>query len=93
MGIRPKGTIGGGKPGPGRPKGGPNKTTLAAKEAFAQAFDNLGGTKALVEWVGKNDDNRRVFYSIIWPKIVPLTVGGDQDSPLLHEIRQTIVRP
>lgn len=33
--------IGTGKPGPGRPKGMPNKTTTAAKEAFALAFDKL----------------------------------------------------
>lgn len=66
--------------GKGRPKGALNKTTVAAKEAIHQAFEQLGGIDALVEWANK-EDNLKVFYSQIWPKIVPLTVGGDPDSP------------
>jgi hypothetical protein len=85
--------IGKGKPGPGRPKGLPNKTTVAAKEAIAQAFDEMGGVKSLVTWADKSDDNRKVFYSQIWPKIVPLTVGGDPNNPLHHEIRRIRVEP
>lgn len=76
----------------GRPKGAVNKTTKAAKEAIAEAFEKMGGTKALVTWAAKSDDNRKVFYSQIWPKIVPLQVGGDQDNPIVTEIVQRIVR-
>lgn len=79
--------------GKGRPKGSQNKTTIAAKEAIAQAFEKMGGVEALVSWGMESDDNRKVFYSQIWPKIVPLTVGGDSENPLVTEIRQTIVRP
>lgn len=87
--------IGSGKPGPGRPKGSLNKTTKAAKEAIAQAFEDMGGIAALVAWADQNDDHRKVFYSQIWPKIVPLQVGGDADNPLhaITEIRRTIVDP
>jgi hypothetical protein len=87
--------IGSGKPGPGRPKGSLNKTTKAAKEAIAQAFEDMGGIAALVAWADQNDDHRKVFYSQIWPKIVPLQVGGDADNPLnvVTEIRRTIVDP
>ena len=66
----------------GRPKGAVNKTTKAAKEAIAEAFERMGGIKALVDWSKRSDDNRKVFYSQIWPKIVPLQVGGDPDNPL-----------
>jgi hypothetical protein len=76
----------------GRPKGAVNKTTQAAKDAIAEAFDKMGGTKALVDWADKSDDNRKVFYSQIWPKIVPLAVGGDKDNPLITEVVQRIVR-
>lgn len=73
----------------GRPKGAVNKTTKAAKEAIAEAFENMGGIQALVEWAGKNDDNRKVFYSQIWPKIVPLQIGGEPGNPLRTEMDLT----
>ncbi|WP_324807197.1 hypothetical protein SH584_11430 [Sphingomonas sp. LY29] len=67
--------------GKGRPKGAVNKTTKAAKEAIAEAFEKMGGINALVSWASTSDDNRKVFYSQIWPKIVPLQVAGDADNP------------
>jgi hypothetical protein len=51
----------------------------------------MGGIEALVTWANK-DDNAKVFYSQIWPKIVPLTVGGDPDSPHRIEIVSRVVR-
>jgi hypothetical protein len=74
----------------GRPKGAKNKTTVAAKEAIAEAFERLGGVDALVTWANK-EDNAKVFYSQIWPKIVPLQVGGDPDSPHRIEIVSRVV--
>lgn len=58
--------------GKGRPKGAQNKTTKLAKQAIAEAFEKLGGTEALVAWAKDSDDNKRVFYSTIWPKIIPV---------------------
>jgi hypothetical protein len=43
--------------GRGRPKGSLNKTTRAAKEAIAQAFEDMGGIAALVAWADQNDDH------------------------------------
>jgi hypothetical protein len=77
----------------GRPKGQPNKTTLAAKEAIHEAFEQLGGVKGLTDWAEKDDDNRKVFYAQIWPKIVPLALAGDKDNPLVTEIRRIRVEP
>lgn len=76
--------------GKGRPKGALNKTTVAAKEAIHEAFERLGGIEALVIWA-QEDDNAKVFYSQIWPKIVPLQVGGDPDSPHRIEIVSRVV--
>ncbi len=82
--------VGTGKPGPGRPKGLQNKTTKAAKEAIAEVFERMGGATALLAWA---EDNNEKFYTIIWPKIIPLQVAGDADNPVIHEIRRTVVRP
>lgn len=75
----------GSKPGErrgGRQKGTPNKLTALAKDVIAQAFDKMGGVEALVTWAETDADTKRVFYSQIWTKIVPLAVGSDPDNPL-----------
>ncbi len=83
-----------GKAGPGRPKGIPNKATAKAKEAIALAFDQLGGTDALVEWAKISDDNRKVFYSQIWTKIIPLQVDGPGEGGAhVHRIELVGVLP
>ena len=63
--------------GKGRKKGVQNKTTRLAKQAIHDAFEELGGMEALVEWAKKDDDNIKVFYAQIWPKIIPLQVEAD----------------
>lgn len=68
--------------GKGRPKGALNKTTMAAKEAIAMAADRLGGVDRLVAWAQEEPQNERVFWGTIYPKLLPLTVGGDADSPI-----------
>lgn len=61
----------------GRPKGAPNKVTLAAKEAIEYAFDELGGKDGLVAWVKRDPANERVFYGQVWPKILPKEIKAD----------------
>lgn len=76
-----------GNAGKGRPKGVPNKLTLAAKECIQQAFESLGSTEGLVTWCQKDPDNQKAFYTQIWPKIVPLQVNGSgDDGEHIHEI-------
>ena len=58
--------------GKGRKKGVPNRTTVLAKQAIANAFDELGGTEGLVKWAKSDGDNLKVFYATIWPKIIPV---------------------
>jgi hypothetical protein len=69
-----------GKPGPGRPPGSRNKTTVAAKEAIALAADKLGGVDRLVAWAKEDVLNERAFWSSIYPKLLPLQVGGPDDG-------------
>jgi len=84
-GEKPKRTFPGGA-GPGRPKGLQNKTTTAAKEAISLAADALGGPARLVEWAQEDPLNERAFWTSIYPKLLPLQVTGDKDSPLSVQI-------
>lgn len=62
----------------GRPKGAQNKTTLAAKEAFQAAFDEMGGYQALLEWAMESKVNRSEFYKL-YARLIPHDVtSGDK---------------
>ena len=78
--------IGKGTPGPGRPKGVPNKATRAAKEAIALAFDGIGGAARLTAWVTDSEKNEYAFWTQIYPKLIPVTLAGDPDNPLGHTV-------
>ena len=82
-----------GKPGPGRPKGMINKLHAEAKDAIAQAAQSLGGANRLVAWAKEDPLNERAFWTTIYPKLIPLQVGGDPSSPIVHEILLRIVDP
>lgn len=62
--------------GKGRPKGALNKVTQSAKDAIAEAAQELGGTKRLVEWVKEDPSNEKVFWGTVYPKLLPLQVNG-----------------
>lgn len=67
------------KPGVGRPKGVPNKATIAAKEAFQLAFDKMGGWERLAQWAMEDRDNTKEFYKL-YARLIPqdVTTGGDR---------------
>lgn len=64
------------RPNQGRPKGLLNKTTQSAKDAIAQAAEELGGTARLVDWVKEDTGNEKVFWGTIYPKLLPLQVNA-----------------
>ena len=66
---------------------------LTACEAVALAFEEIGGVAALAAWVETNDDNRKIFYATIYPKILSLQGGGEPEVEPITEIRRVIVRP
>lgn len=57
----------------GRQKGTPNKTTVAAKEAFAAAFDQLGGVERLVLWAKLNPTE---FFKL-YARLIPVELSGE----------------
>lgn len=65
----------------GRPKGTPNKFNLAARDAFAMAFNELGGTEALAKWAVENPTD---FYKL-YARLIPVdttvngTIGADDE--------------
>ena len=61
----------------GRPKGIPNKVTRAAKEAFALAFDELGGVEGMVAWAKSDPDNLKVFYTL-YARLIPVDVTTEE---------------
>lgn len=79
--------------GRGRPKGSPNKTSREAKAVIAEAAEKLGGVERIVKWAKEDAANERAFWATIYPKLVAITVGGDEDSPLHHVIRRIRVEP
>ena len=83
-----------GKGNPGKPKGATSKTTRAAKEAIAFAAEGLGGAERMVAWAQEDKKNESAFWTSIYPKLLPLQVQGDADSPLLFGvIERRIVDP
>ncbi len=59
----------------GRPKGAPNKTTMAAREAFQAAFDEIGGIEHLKTWA---EDNPTEFYKL-YGRLIPIDVNARGD--------------
>jgi hypothetical protein len=71
--------------GPGRPKGSINKAGKAAKDAIAAAAEQLGGEDRMVAWALENERNEAAFWTIIYPKLLPLQVYGKIDHK--HALR------
>jgi len=65
----------------------------SACDAVALAFEAVGGVAALAEWVEASDDNRKVFYATIYPKILSLQAAAEPAVEPITEIRRIIVRP
>lgn len=68
------------KGGPGRPKGLPNKITRNIREAFAFAFEEMGGAEKLAEWGRKNPDK---FYPI-YGRMAPIDMNHSGSMTLNH---------
>ncbi len=87
--------IGEGKPGPGRPKGVPNKTTALLKDAILQAAQKAGGggEEGIVEYLTiQAQTNPGPFMSLLG-KVLPMTVAGDANNPLELVTRIELVAP
>ena len=63
----------------GRKPGTRTKKTLMAREAIALAAQGLGGVDGLVAWARTDDRTLELFWSKIFPKLLPLQVDVDID--------------
>ena len=78
------------KTGAGAP---PLRPATMARDAIALAFDEIGGVAAFAEWIKASEDNRKLFYTNLYPKIIAIQPGEEPEAPPIAEIRRTIVRP
>ena len=67
----------------GRPKGSVNKVGKEAKEVIAAAAEGLGGLERMIEWAKSDPKNESAFWTSVYPKLLPLTVAGDKNNPLV----------
>ena len=66
----------------GRKKGTPNKVTASIKEAFKEAFDELGGAQALVTW---GQANQTEFYKLA-SKLIPTEIAGKVEGEFIVKL-------
>jgi hypothetical protein len=76
--VKETSKIGEGKPGPGRPKGVPNKQTAQVKEMILAALDKAGG----VDYLAAQAAESPAAFMTLVGKVLPLQVTGDADNPL-----------
>jgi hypothetical protein len=60
----------------GRKKGSQNLHTRAIREMIEAAAEGLGGTARLISWAMEDEINERLFWSSIWPRILPVQIVG-----------------
>ena len=86
--------------GMGRPKGIPNKTTRALKEAILIAARRAGGTEddndeGLVNYLHDLAEKQPVAFSGLLGKVLPMTIAGDAANPLnvVAEVKWSVIDP
>ena len=78
--------IGKGTPGPGRPKGVPNKMNGDVKAMVVEALNKVGGVDYLVQRA-LDPKTSGAFLTLV-AKVLPMTVAGDSENPLQVVIRR-----
>jgi hypothetical protein len=83
----PKEGLNTGNAGKGRPKGSPNKTTAALKDAILRAAELSGrdmkGKEGLVGYLRRVADEDVKAFSGLLGKVLPLQVTGDGGGPVI----------
>lgn len=84
----PKGTQPPAK-GRGRPKGSPNKIGADVKAMILEALGEAGGAQYLLK---QAQTNPNAFLTLVG-KVLPMTVQGDPENPLMAGLTVTFVQP
>jgi hypothetical protein len=78
----------------GRRIGTPNKVTTKFKEIVEEVFHRMGGVDALLKWIEETPENRKIFYSQIFPRLAPLQLtGADGGAIQIQRIERVVVNP
>ena len=56
-----------------------------------EVASGLGGAKRMLEWAQEAPENERAFWVQVYPKLLPLQIAGDPESPLETITRIEIV--
>lgn len=64
----------------GRTKGTPNKVTKDVRAVIVDVAERLRGADGLFEWVKSDPVNERIFWSQIYPKMLPKEIRADVTS-------------
>jgi hypothetical protein len=80
--------VGDGTPGPGRPKGVPNKNTTLLKDAILAAATQAGGKEGLVGYLAKQATENPQSFLPLLGKVLPLQLAGDDGGPLQIVIKR-----
>lgn len=46
--------------------------TVSVRDIIAAATEKMGGVNGLVKWAQQSEDNERIFWSQIFPKLLPI---------------------
>lgn len=71
---------------PGRPKGVPNKTTTALKEAILLAAEQAGGKGGTVAYLKLMAHAEPASFMSLLGKVLPMQVTGEDGGALVVEI-------
>ncbi|HEX5181752.1 MAG TPA: hypothetical protein VFW19_01245 [Allosphingosinicella sp.] len=64
----------------------PGPAFQPAKETIARAAEALGGHERLAQWAREDAKNESVFWSSIYPKLIPVQLSGEGGGPVEHGV-------
>lgn len=81
--------IGEGRPGPGRPKGVPNKQTTLLKDAILKAAEEMGGPDGMVGYLKTLAADSPPAFASLLGKVLPTQLNhGDAEGGKLQVVIQ-----
>jgi hypothetical protein len=60
----------------GRKPGVQNVTSRNVREMIIACANGLGGLQRLIEWCQESDINERLFWTQVWPRLLPIAIHG-----------------
>lgn len=86
-----KRVVGDGTPGPGRPKGLPNKTTTLLKDAILQAATKAGGREGMIGYLTEQAQANPQSFLPLLGKVLPLQVTGADGDAIQYRITREVI--